>query len=484
MKRVFYPLSIPFEQLVSTYNPLIPAVPDGKKIVTVIFDAFREDYFGRTKNGIRLTPNMTSFAEDNSYFSNYYVQSNWTKPSVASFFTGQYVHEHVTVSGAGRQVLDRTGKTTIAEHSGHVLPERYSTLAERLRKQDFQNAAYVSIPHISKNYNFNQGFNYYGYRNLQSTPGNLFAVRSLLFWTVRNQPENLFLYLHLPGPHFGYEEGLYHNDSFWKKTDFETSMDMQQQWTLEKLPPELVEKSLDETLINQHQTEKSILELSYASDVNYYDKVIFPLITKSLKNIGMFQNSLFVLTSDHGELLWDHQGYYGHSQFLYEELINVPLLVKLPEGVQLKTAAAPPSQKPMLESLDLTATILNYAGASRKKIEGDPFYSFSRSNPVTHKKFSTAYAEEADGDQLIQATVIRPPWKYKYNYQHEEGKLFNLATSGESKQITDQGAVLNSLKNNLLNEFNPGGQFQNPPPDLKTYSGGELEQLRGMGYIN
>lgn len=478
---IAYPLSAPLEQTIDTYEGILPEIPEGRKIVTVVFDAFREDYFGRTLSGIPLTPNMSEFADEHRYFPNYYVQGNWTKPSVASFFTGKYIHQHATFRGGGRQVLEQPGQTKVTQQSGHVLPDEYATLAERLKGTGFKTAAYVSVPHISQNYNYDQGFDYYRYTSLKSVPENYHALRSLLFWMLRNQPEDAFLYLHLLGPHFGYDEGLNHNDSFWQRTEYKSSKNMLEKWSLDKTPPELMEKSLDQTTIDQHATERKILEYSYASDVNYYDKRIFPTIINSLKNLNTFKESLFLLTSDHGELLWDREGYYGHSNYLHEELLNVPLIVKLPDE---KDGVLPNQNNDSLvvESLDLTATLLDHANARRDDLPGTSLLRFSNRRPKSREALGTAFAEETSGDRLQRATIIEPPWQYQHHYEKNTGTLHRLDSKPEDKRFSGKTTLRKKLQFQLKN-FNPDGKFINPLPKLKNYTEGEREKLKGLGYL-
>ncbi|MFB6345799.1 MAG: sulfatase-like hydrolase/transferase [bacterium] len=201
INQFVYPLSVPIEEGLSDYRYILPSVPRGQKIVTVVFDAFREDYFGKTLEGISLTPNMSKFALNHHYFSNYYVQSNWTKPSVASFFTGQYLHEHKTFEGTGQARLGENNKITQPSYSGHVLPGSARTLAERLKQRGFKNAAYVSIPHIGSSFQFGQGFDQYETSQLRELREVYFSFRSILFWLLREQTSRSFIYLHLQGPH-------------------------------------------------------------------------------------------------------------------------------------------------------------------------------------------------------------------------------------------------------------------------------------------
>ncbi|MFH0946368.1 MAG: sulfatase-like hydrolase/transferase, partial [Planctomycetota bacterium] len=96
-----------------------------------------------------------------------------------------------------------------------------------------------------------------------------------------------------------------------------------------------------------------IEELSdrYDASIHFADRSLAALFAR-LEQGGLLENTLVVLTSDHGEEFWDH-GSLAHSITLYEEMLEVPLIIRLPGGGPARTIAEPVSQA------DLTPTLLD-----------------------------------------------------------------------------------------------------------------------------
>jgi arylsulfatase A-like enzyme len=92
----------------------------------------------------------------------------------------------------------------------------------------------------------------------------------------------------------------------------------------------------------------------YRAEVRYTDRSVGALI-ESLERLGLYEDSLIVFTSDHGEEFWEHDGYeHGHS--LYREVLAVPLIVKLPRSSSRAEVARPVSTEGVM------ATILDVSG--------------------------------------------------------------------------------------------------------------------------
>jgi len=81
------------------------------------------------------------------------------------------------------------------------------------------------------------------------------------------------------------------------------------------------------------QNELDLWTKGYDSQVHYVAEKI-PGLFKALESKGLFDNTLIILTSDHGQLLGEH-GWIGHGVFLYDELVEVPLLVKYPRHMKV-----------------------------------------------------------------------------------------------------------------------------------------------------
>jgi arylsulfatase A-like enzyme len=96
----------------------------------------------------------------------------------------------------------------------------------------------------------------------------------------------------------------------------------------------------------------------YRSEVSRADAAIGRLL-ESLRRRGLYENTLVIVTSDHGEALGEH-GTIGHVETLYDELLHVPLIIRLPHG-RIDSALVA-SREDLVRHIDLAPTILDELG--------------------------------------------------------------------------------------------------------------------------
>lgn len=478
-RNLFYPLSYPLEKRLKNYSSFLPKPPGEDKVFVLVLDAFRDDFLGKKLSGMHLTPNMSRLAERYNYFPDYRVQSNWTKPSVASFFTGRYVRDHATFIGVGKII--RTENTEKGEHYGHALPKSFDTLAERLQETGYTNAGFTTIPHISSRYQFDQGFNYY--RKLESSTGNgdMTLLRSMLFWVMRNQPESSFIYLHMKGPHYPYNAAA-RNKKFWKRTRFSGKKPgRNKQWNLPDIP-DLIQRQLPENTTDINY-EKDLLRHLYGAELLYYDQVVLAQLIRSLQQLDVFKSSTIVLTSDHGEGLYDHDRYFGHGLNLYEEAINVPLIMKLPNDEQQQRRSLPTFEHWNVESIDLTATLLDLANSSRGALPGDSLVPWIK-EPSRNHPFQTAFSEKTWVNSIRKVSVVKGNSKYIYDYFDESGELFDLSDDPhEQKSLKSNSDRERQLKQVIFDQLGADTSLRRQPSTIRGASRDELEELEGLGYF-
>jgi len=118
--------------------------------------------------------------------------------------------------------------------------------------------------------------------------------RYALQWLEEHKDENFFLFLHYFDPHREYD------------------------------PPGQFKSMFP----NRGETKGLILTGLYAGEIAYTDYCIGQIVNK-LKNLNLFDSTLIIVTSDHGEMLLEH-GEFTHSYYIYQSAVKVPLLFKLP----------------------------------------------------------------------------------------------------------------------------------------------------------
>ena len=309
-------------------------IAKGKHIFFIAVDTLRGDQIGMKVNNRSITPNMDRFTGDAVYLQNTYAQTSWTLPSFMSLFTGLYEFNHeVGIKNALPpakpflvQALSRES-ITFAFHGGKVMNSRWG---------------------------FSRGFDYY--KKFQPAAAlyprggqSLFQKAAELL--EQAQFPDLFLFLHTYQVHAPYtppKKFLYQLDQNPKYLGLEAPNFNQ---------PEKTYLPVDE------EKKHSLKEL-YQAEILAFDAYFGEFIQR-LKAMNIYDNSMIILMSDHGEEFYEHKG-WTHSHSLYEELIRVPVFIKFP-GSQFKNTRI----KEITGIIDLFPTILSYYNIQHKAVELD-----------------------------------------------------------------------------------------------------------------
>jgi arylsulfatase A-like enzyme len=202
-----------------------------------------------------------------------------------------------------------------------VLPESAITLAEAFKQQGYQTFGVTTNGNAGASFGFAQGFDAFVYPKLKrSYPGDVTmfpaegVTNTALDW-LKGRPADspFFLFLHYTDPHDAYlpHEGLLPEPE--PRGRFDGSR-----------------KQLRKLDYATHATDvdRERIKYLYAGEVKYCDLWIGKLI-EGLRDLGVWDDVMFVVTADHGEGLWDH-GLRAHGRDLYEEMVRIPLLVRYP----------------------------------------------------------------------------------------------------------------------------------------------------------
>ncbi len=269
--------------------------PDERQYVFVIaLDNLRFDRIGRRVNGVDLTPNLISFIKDSVSFINGYSQSSWTLPAFTSFFTGLNEFNH----GITRE---------------SVLSEEIPLLTESLSKKFITISINGGVWLGSKITN-RRGFDLFSLGSLTKdvNASEVFFNNTIKF-LEENELPSLFMFMHTFAIHAPYhppERFLY---------------EIEKDPKYKSLPAFAREEQF---LKGVSEEERSARELLYDADVKAFD-YYFGKFVEYLKGKKIYDQSLIVFLSDHGEEFFEHGGWFhGHS--LYDEMIRIPIIIKLP----------------------------------------------------------------------------------------------------------------------------------------------------------
>lgn len=396
-------------------------------VILISIDTLRADHLGCYGYERNTSPRIDQLASEATLFMNSFSTSPWTLPSHVSIMTSLY--------GIHHQVY----------YSGEKMAPSVLTLADLLRKNNFFTCAFTGGGFVSAQYGFSKGFDaYYEGR------GGVFHMNSaeLIYdsfsnWIDNNRGKRFFLFLHTYQPHNPYVCPHPHNTLFldedapWKHVNF--------LGYLGGKPG--IYKTLPES------ERKNAIGL-YDGEISYLDEnLIGPLVTK-LKETGLYEKTMIIFTSDHGEEFFDHKAWdHGHS--LYNESIKVPLIIKFPDNKfsNVKISHA-------LSLVDIMPTILEEMKIECPDItlDGKSLLPMLKGREKEHRTFlADIGANVLDSHIPQKISMNKGRYKLILNKEFSERDLkFFITPPPETAQI-ELFDLLNDLKEeNNIAEKNPG----------------------------
>ncbi|MFH1844519.1 MAG: sulfatase [bacterium] len=305
-------------------------------LILVTIDTWRHDYLSRHNPLAPPTPNLDGLADEGLRFSTAWSTSPWTLPSLASLMTGLPPR----VTGVARDI---------------PLPDGVPRLAEIAWLHGYRTVAFATNPFLTDHYGFGRGFEFFEHSLELETV--LPAKRSVLareaarwmvdriesdsvemvipktitwLWQHGRRDTPFFLWVHLMNPHLPYEwrELIGAGRRLQSKYGTEPDLDIvpDSAWFAGR-QYKGVQRIRDGSFVPD-ATDREAIRTLYAREVQYTDYWL-GLLFSELQRLDLWDESLLVVAADHGEELFEHNGFeHGHSVF--PEVTHVPLLVRLP----------------------------------------------------------------------------------------------------------------------------------------------------------
>lgn len=315
-------------------------------VVLYLVDTLRADRLGVYGYARSTSPSLDAFAADATVFSRAYAQSGWTRTSIASILTGLPPRAH--------GVLGRM----------HALDQSLPMLPERLRELGYATFGVTTNANVAPEFGFGRGFDEYLDVSLDESqgpkgcevefrPSDRVNVE-FLKWLDARRRKPFFAFLHTLYPHAPYVPTEDHRRSLapraWRDLCVPTDVEISAAMTRDP------RRSLADV--------RQDLSALYDAEVADADAQFGELLT-ALRRRGVYENTLIIFLSDHGEEFLDH-GYWAHGHSLFQEAIHVPLVVRFPGGLgagkRVSTAA---------QHLDVLPTVLQAAGDRGSAPSGD-----------------------------------------------------------------------------------------------------------------
>ncbi len=305
-------------------------------VILISVDALRADHLGVYGYGRGTSPNIDAFARESVVFDNAVTPRPKTNPSVASMLSGIYPYRH-----------------GVREHSVPIA-DKTPLLQEWLRDGGWHTAAFVSNWVLQPGLGgFQRGFDVYDYDFTRQEMnrrdvGERDAAETndaVYKWLDGRSVGKFFLWIHYIDPHGPYYppegyRGLYtHAEPSWVKVGM--------------LPPYQI---LPDAPRSGDATDAAYYIDQYDGEVRYVDHEFGRLIA-SLRERGLLEKTLVILTSDHGEGLGEHAYYFEHGGEVYEDNSKVPLIVRYPDGRVAGTRV-----RELVSLMDVPPTVTAYLG--------------------------------------------------------------------------------------------------------------------------
>ena len=307
------------------------------------------------------TPNIDALAAEGVLFERAYAPLSLTLASHCTMLTGTIPPYH-----------------GVHDNEGYKLSQSNVTLAEILKNNGFATGAIVGTLILDSKYGMDQGFDFYddNFQN-ERAPILIFerqgeeVERIACQWLDEHQKENMFLFLHFYDPHLTYDAPEPYKHMF-----------------LDNPNPGPDYRKVLQNYVNH-------LQGLYAGEVAYTDNCIKGVIEK-LKQLGLYESTLIIITSDHGEMLYQHEE-RTHGYYIYEGNVRIPLIFKVPG------APKPRRIEKTVGLVDIVPTVCSLLG-----IEGEFEFQGADISP---------YLLEDDPENLKRHVYLESmtPTKYKAN---------------------------------------------------------------------
>ena len=413
-------------------NPEVVAPVKGESVppnvVLIVLDTLRAENMSLYGYERETSPQIDAWAKRRGVvFENSVASAPWTLPAHVTMFTG----------------LD---PLTHDVNHGHPAPASLTMLAERLRDAGYATAAITGGAYLTPSYAMTQGFDRFEYALLDDTVKIAKGGKDLpkgiekaLTYVSEQATRPFFLFFHTYAVHAPYDA---HEPWFSQWHQLEPRGQGARQVRTTPVPPRegdgwrqeskfmerLKEPPSPEWEDLQEQRMQLAVDL-YDSGIAYTDSQIGRLLDR-LSELGLEDNTLVILTSDHGEALGE-KGLAGHSQ-LYELNLMVPLVVALPNA-----KGAGSRVETQVRQMDLAPTVHDAVGLKvTDTLDGQSLLPLIEDPTADFPRVARSYGGSSNAGIALR---VNNRWKYVYQHSswpplHDKRELFDLSSDPDEEQ--------------------------------------------------
>jgi arylsulfatase A-like enzyme len=419
-------------------------------LILISLDTLRADRLGCYGYSKPTSPEIDRFSRDAFVFTNAYSPESWTLPAHMSMLTSLYP----TVHGVGEE---------------RNLPPGVPTLASTLSREGYATMAVVDVAHwMSPGFGFDRGFDLYrvmpDYAEIK--------VDGILSMIDDLDRRPFFIFAHFYDVHSDKEQLPYDSDpqdmeSFagWYDGDFIGCNERRE------CASELLFAMLSRNEVFEDEEREYISSL-YDAGIRSLDRNL-KVLFDGLEQRGLFNNSVILLTADHGEEFFEH-GRPVHTQY-FDECVKIPFILRLPGG-------RGGTSNEMVSLVDVMPTLLSFCGMEMEFAQGvslAPLVSGGEfKNPRHHLLIDGR--EPLLGLRTQRWSLVPTQGRLAgFDSLHDPHQSNDLLAGDEPpEELSELRALLDRESDQLRtlrDRFGPG--------EAQEYTEEELEQLRSLGYV-
>jgi choline-sulfatase len=432
-------------------------IKPARNLIVVLIDTLRVDHTRVYDPSSRVVAEQLGrIAAESTVFERAWVQENWTKPSTATLLTGLFPTTH--------QTKTETNK----------VPDSVVLASQHFKSQDFATAAFIANGYVSGKFGFERGWDAWTNYVREGKPNRAqFVADDVIAWLDKRPKEKrFFLYVHTIDPHVPY---MPPREYLAKYDDEPYSGPVVGTQTAEVL------EKIKIGALRLGDRDKRRLEALYDGEISYHDDHLARMFA-AFESDGLLDDSLVVVTSDHGEEFFDH-GSVGHGHSMYEELLHVPLLVRTPSADE-RAARRSGVEVGLVDVLPTACEILGVPCPA--EVEGRSLVPLLRGGAGGFPR--PVFSEFLDGQRAARMG------RYKLIVRGSSTTLFDLgADPDETRDMSDAAPIASAMMRELLGAHlgrfveagASGGAAQKKRHESEdvTIDAKTREQLKALGYM-
>lgn len=455
-------------------------------IVIMLVDTLRPDRMSTYGYSKPTSPNIDALAKESVIFEQCNAPAPWTLPSIVSMLTSTFPCEHGVL-------LEK-----------HKIARDLEPLASRLKKLDYLTLSLFVNSHAGEMSGLTRDHDYWKLLKRNEPEGMTVTGRRTGAIIEYHPKRPFYLYIHNIEPHDPYGVPRRFIQKFGKISqetkeivtklyvDYRQATHTGYQARMKREKGISDNTAQQQMYINNFYKAAEHVNFLYDASVRHADYNVGQII-ETLKRLGEWDNTMFILLSDHGEEFGEHGG-WQHDQSVYQELMHVPLIIRFPHA-----QFAGQRVKDTLTLVDLMPTIFDYmqrpdlmydlrGNSFLPTIDGEPFHKpgelFVTGMRMNKKKHFRPF-KETRGD--INIVIRRDNYKGIFNIEPDTIELYDLTTDpAEKVDLSSKKTDLAlQMKQYALKWYaeNSAKQKLKAPIKEEKLDQATLENLKSLGYI-